>query len=954
MNAWRNRNRSRLLVVSTVLLSCAALMAGCGDGDNSPAPTPTPRFTAQNPACVTCHDGIEDIHPQTKIDCTDCHGGDYRQTGKLLAHVQPTLPVIMDKTTAPLDYDLPYQRFVNPSNLRVVRETCGKCHVPHIDWIMKGLMATGAGHYAGGLFQNGVTDSKTPEYGNFFVTDNDGDIPFDSGAVASLLDLIEYDPGLDQSLFSTHYRAVPGQVCARCHLWSRGKGYRGAVGAEGTYRADGCAACHMPYANDGRSRSADPTVDHGKQGHPLYHRITDAVPTEQCDHCHHRGARIGLSFTGRSQMPPDLPSGPGVAGTTDVKFNGNYHYADYLTNPADLHGQRGLHCIDCHTQAGVMGDGNIYGHMDQATKIECRTCHGLPWARGTLVDKDGKALAHVRTTPGGQKILTSKVDGRKHRIPQIADVVNSGSMHYRPKAVRAMDSHHLKAEGGLECYACHTSWLPNCFGCHFERDERSIGTNLITRQSDVGKAATGNKMFLSMRHFSMGLNAQGKTSPYIVGCQPIADVTAADGSKKLAMVMPETVNGLSGLALQPVHAHTITAYDGVRTCVECHRSPPSLGLGSGNYSVGRSHVYVVATDGVRVYDRKSELDAPTQVGTLPCSKPLAMTTLPNGVTGRADFLYAASGTDGVYVFDMRGVLPTQSVARITGIDAIDVSRVARYLYVSVRGVGVSIYDTRIPGQPTFVTTVPIPTVERVVPWGIHLFVAAGKAGLAVVDVSDHAAPAIVGTLSGINAKDVRLYAHHQAGSAFAARAYVADPDYGVRIVDLLPEFSNPRLAGGLPLVGASGLDTYTRYVVAEGTTPSREHDYLYVAAGGAGLRVFDITVPHAIAEVGSLTTLGGGALDVDVYSHMNPPGVDDYALIANNGGGLQVVSVGDPTAPALLGTVAVPGALRVLVEVQQLDRFVDEQGVLLKENSHPGARAYSHAEIVRMLKTVLD
>ena len=25
-----------------------------------------------------------------------------------------------------------------------------------------------------------------------------------------------------------------------------------------------------------------------------------------------------------------------------------------------------------------MGDGNIYGHMDQATKVECRQCHGTP------------------------------------------------------------------------------------------------------------------------------------------------------------------------------------------------------------------------------------------------------------------------------------------------------------------------------------------------------------------------------------------------------------------------------------------------------------------------------------------------------------------------------------------------------------------------------------------------
>ncbi|MFQ5490407.1 MAG: hypothetical protein ACE5GE_06760, partial [Phycisphaerae bacterium] len=344
-----------ILVGKATLLCLLATLAGCQEGQGKTAGA---TFSKANPGCLECHGQLEDIHTEASVACTDCHGGDFSTATQAQAHVQPTEPVIMDKTTAPLDYDLPYQQFVNPSNLRVVRETCGVCHVPHVDWILKSMMATGAGHYAGGLYQAGVTDTKTPIYGNFAVTDDDGQVPTEGGAVEALLDLIEYDPTQDQSEFATHYAAVPGQACARCHLWSRGKGFRGAEGEEGVYRADGCAACHMLYADDGRSTSADASIDHQEQGHPLVHNITRAIPTGQCLHCHHRGARIGLSFTGRSQMPPRLPSGPDVAGTTDVKFNGNYHYADSATNPPDLHGERGLNCIDCHTQAGIMGDGN--------------------------------------------------------------------------------------------------------------------------------------------------------------------------------------------------------------------------------------------------------------------------------------------------------------------------------------------------------------------------------------------------------------------------------------------------------------------------------------------------------------------------------------------------------------------------------------------------------------------
>ena len=57
------------------------------------------------------------------------------------AHVLPSLPVIMDQTIPPLDYDLPYQRFVNPTNLRVVDSVCGECHAEKVATVKKSMMA---------------------------------------------------------------------------------------------------------------------------------------------------------------------------------------------------------------------------------------------------------------------------------------------------------------------------------------------------------------------------------------------------------------------------------------------------------------------------------------------------------------------------------------------------------------------------------------------------------------------------------------------------------------------------------------------------------------------------------------------------------------------------------------------------------------------------------------------
>ena len=910
------------------------------------------------PGCLSCHTNIENASENMfgmNLDCTFCHGGDPYAGTKASAHIHSNGSTAMDNTVPSFTDDLEYQQFLNPSNLRVVDNTCALCHQSHVADVKKSMMSTTAGHFAGGLYLNNVVDTKTPIYGNLAIVDDDGWVPTAQGAVASLLALLEYDPAGDPALFSTHYAAVPAQACARCHLWSRGKGYRGAIGAEGTYRADGCAACHMPYANDGLSQSADTAIDHQETGHPLSHTITKKIPTETCLHCHHRGARIGLSFTGKAQMPPRLPSGPSIPGTTNEKFNGNYHYTVADTNPQDIHNELGIACIDCHTGPGVMGDGNIWGHMDQATKIECRSCHGLPNQPPTLMDNEGGTLNNVELDiPSGNIIMTSKVTGAQHIVKRTMDLVDPLSVHYNANAAAAMDANHLKQTGGLECYSCHSSWLPNCYGCHFERDEQQMGQNLITGLWEVGKVTTNNKIFEALRQFSYGPNSEGRAAPYLVACQPIADVTAPDGTKILDYQMPVTSNGLSGLALNPVNPHTVRGTGDVRTCTECHRSPASLGFGSGNYNIARDRVYLGSALRTEMFDRDTNPGQPVLQGALGSSlSTYGLATSPNLVEGIADFLYTAEGTAGLKIFDRR---PGQSGASVsvTGINAIDVSRAARYLYVIDAGVGLKIYDNQAPLQATLVGSVSIPGALRVVPFGIHLFVAAGTSGLFVVDVADHNAPAIVANLGGFNAADVELYSHYQSGQDFAVRAYVADPGYGVRIVDLLPNFQNPQLVGGLPLPGASGLDAYSRYVTATATEPSREHDYLFVAAGASGLQIYDITKPDTIVAAGAITTLSGIASDISIASQLAPPGVDDYAYIANASLGLQVVLVSDPLNPQFLGTVSgSTGGTRVLVEVQQMDRFLDEQGTPLKENSHPFTDTYTRADIVRLLSVTL-
>ena len=139
-------------------------------------------------------------------------------------------------------------------------------------------------------------------------------------------------------------------------------------------------------------------------------------------HCHYGDASIGLHFRGMAQMPPGMPGGPQVPGTTPMRLNGAWYVRDDKVTPPDVHHAKGMHCIDCHTARDTMGDGNIYGQMEHAVEIECTTCHGTFDAVADFTTEKGLVLDHLRRGDDGTVILTSKVDGREHEVVQVRDV----------------------------------------------------------------------------------------------------------------------------------------------------------------------------------------------------------------------------------------------------------------------------------------------------------------------------------------------------------------------------------------------------------------------------------------------------------------------------------------------------------------------------------------------------
>ena len=166
--------------------------------------------------------------------------------------------------------------------------------------------------------------------------------------------------------------------------------------------------------------------------------------------------------------------------------------------------------------------------------------------------------------------------------------------------------------------------------------------------------------------------------------------------------------------------------------------------------------------------------------------------------------------------------------------------------------------------------------------GNFAYVAAGSAGLQVVDVSDRRAPRIVGSLDTPGtALDVRVV---------GTRAYVADGSAGLRIIDV----SNTAAPASLGALDTSGV-AQDVFVVG---------NRAYVADGAAGLKIVDVSNPQTPVLLGTLDT-PGTAKGVDV--------VGNVAVVAD-GGSLRTIDVSNQASPVALGSVTLTNATDFAVE----------------------------------------
>ncbi len=528
-------------------------------------------------ACITCHDGLEPMsqsHP-VSMGCTVCHGGEAEAVDASTAHSS----LIHDPQAG--------TGRRNPSALSVVHLTCGRsgCHAGHEDpsrnlahRVRRSMMGSLTGMIAGLRFQWAAQATPQAKYGVYPLPQDSPGKAGDAGTLETEIEALPYflprhrqaavERGEAVGTEKISHHPADGllrSTCLQCHL-------DGPPDPEFP-RSQGCAACHVAYTKESRYEGNDPTIDKKERGHMQRHRMTALPGMTTCTTCHR-----GLE-TERDGNTPPHPTEPPVR---------------------DVHVEAGMECIDCHTSSDVMGDGTVYSRQYEAVEIECETCHGdadsnprvaqvqssdtrilresRHYAGKRVQEKDwvvvsrrGRKLSNVRVEQG--KIVTvSKRTGKTWDVP----LIKGGPAH-------RIRQHNQR----LACNACHSSWVPECKGCHLTIDA-----------SGKGKAGLFSSTGIQFREPTLMIGPDDRVRPALP--QPPRTLNALDSQDAPLPVIDDmgdrrgryrefgftNPRGYSGA--NPTYAtHPHSTGRQVRTCASCHLSAQALGLGEGNLRMGR-------------------------------------------------------------------------------------------------------------------------------------------------------------------------------------------------------------------------------------------------------------------------------------------------------------------------------------------------------------------------------
>lgn len=515
-----------LLAVAAIVLGGALLLPG------EVAPIRVALGLAEG--CVSCHGevtGLEGAHAPMSIGCASCHAGEKRATDKDRAHAGMVLV---------------------PGNLADAARTCGKggCHEAIVPRVERSIMTTMAGVIA---VNRAVLGEPDPP-----------------GAP------LPHARRLGHGVADSHLR----ELCVGCHL-GQAKSDWGPIGEES--QGGGCNACHLEYP----AETAKAVAAYAKQPRAQRKEIPAAHPSltvnprnAHCFGCHSRSGRIALGYEGWNEMHTPGGAAPANAGSPKVRKLDDGRYVEKIV--PDVHHERGLECIDCHTANEVMGAGAEVARKAQQQRVGCEDCHArkLVSVAAEFVDPESRKLMALRrwTLGPGERMGTTR-DGE----PLVNVVVEEGK-GARLRRKRTGESLPLKAplaactEGKgherLSCSSCHSAWAPRCVACHTTFDPNDEGFDHAAQAWVKGTWNETSGPFEAAPP-TLGVVAEGASRGAIDTFVP--GMVMAFDRNKVAGNPPDV---LFRRLHAKLFAHTIRRE--ARACKSCHNDPVALGFGKGD------------------------------------------------------------------------------------------------------------------------------------------------------------------------------------------------------------------------------------------------------------------------------------------------------------------------------------------------------------------------------------
>lgn len=474
--------------------------------------------------CTDCHGGDAQVYrpKDAQVDSPPYRAALER------AHVAPRYPenwhyphsAIPDRTYTLLNRESQeFIRFINPGDLRSAREACGACHLKIIEAQERSLMASTAMLWGGASYNNGILPFKRYILGEAYTREGQPasvknpvsptEQMTQQGILPQLYPLPAWETTPPGDIFRVFERGgrnignlfaetgvpdVLGQLQRLeepgrpdIHQSNRGPGtglrvaipvlnitktrlndptlwFMGTNDHGGDYRASGCSACHVVYANDrderhsgpyaqfghsGTSASTDNTIPRNESGHPLQHAFTRSIPTSQCMICHHHQPNMFINtFLGYTMW--------------DYEADAPHMWPKQERHPSDAERHEILeHNPEEASTRGLWGDRAFSQQVSdlnpQLKDTQFADYHGHGWnfravykrdRHGALLDAKGKEVSDTDPDKFKKAVHMSSihVDKGMHCVDCHFDQDSHGNGHIYGEVMAAIE---------ITCQDCH-------------------------------------------------------------------------------------------------------------------------------------------------------------------------------------------------------------------------------------------------------------------------------------------------------------------------------------------------------------------------------------------------------------------------------------------------------------------------------------------------------------------